>query len=220
MAEDQIETQEAGDILERPVLLPPATKEQREANWRSMEQFVNKLGDRLGTGIDEAVVEPVVALNLLEINTSQSCEGHLDHGAAAPWIMFRTEDTDEMIAKSEEISKLWEEEDRKRAEGAPDDEFRALHERRYALNEAIKKPNLEAVKKVMSLLGEFYADRKVPFDRQLKISVYGDGSGKLQPHGAEVQEIETSEVRTQKLAEYREEMKTFSTFLKGKYLGE
>jgi hypothetical protein len=42
--------------------------------------------DALGKPIDEQILQLVAILNYLGIPTIQSCEGHLDHGIAAPWI--------------------------------------------------------------------------------------------------------------------------------------
>jgi hypothetical protein len=219
MAEDPVESKEVDDdTLEPPELLPPTTKEQREANWRSMTEFMGKIGDRQGTGVDKGIVEPIVGFNLLGMKTSQSCEGHLDHGSAAPWINFGAEVTDEAAVKYEEIHKIWEEIDKKGGVIASEDEVRDLHERRHKLVEELERPNLAVVKQAIGLLEEFYQDRKVPVDRQLIVSTYGDGSGRLQPQGADVQKIESPEVRAQKLAEYREEVGAFSAFLKDKYL--
>jgi hypothetical protein len=42
--------------------------------------------DRLGKPIDTNIFETVVALNVLGVHTTQSCEGHLDWGLPYPWI--------------------------------------------------------------------------------------------------------------------------------------
>jgi hypothetical protein len=60
------------------------------ATWEEAEAFAAHLVDRLGCPIDSGIREAVVALNLLDFPTSQSCEGHLDHGCSYPWIDFET----------------------------------------------------------------------------------------------------------------------------------
>lgn len=57
-----------------------------QASWEEACQAVEQFTDKLGLGIDPGIFETVVALNLLRIHTFQSCEGHLDHGYAYPWI--------------------------------------------------------------------------------------------------------------------------------------
>ncbi len=46
----------------------------------------NQLADRLGLGIDDGIKETVAALRMHGFDTTGSCEGHLDHGLAYPWI--------------------------------------------------------------------------------------------------------------------------------------
>lgn len=58
--------------------------------WEEAEAYAAHLVDRIGCPIDEGIRETVVALNLLGFPTSQSCEGHLDHGCPYPWIDFET----------------------------------------------------------------------------------------------------------------------------------
>lgn len=55
-------------------------------NWQEAEAYVSTFTDRLGTPIDAGIVETVVVLNLLGLQTFQSCEGHLTEGSAYPWV--------------------------------------------------------------------------------------------------------------------------------------
>ncbi len=65
---------------------PHAVIDWEHASWEEACHAVEQFIDKLGQGIDPGIFEMVVALNLLGIHTSQSCEGHLDHGYAYPWI--------------------------------------------------------------------------------------------------------------------------------------
>lgn len=56
------------------------------ASWEDGCGVVKQFTDRLGTPIDEGIFETVVVLNLLGLRTFQSCEGHLTHGCAYPWV--------------------------------------------------------------------------------------------------------------------------------------
>jgi hypothetical protein len=58
------------------------------ASFEEAESEVRQWGDTLGNGLDSLIVPVVAGLNLFGIRTIQSCEGHLDHGFAYPWIMF------------------------------------------------------------------------------------------------------------------------------------
>ena len=56
------------------------------ASWQEGCATVEHFTDKLGTPIDPGIFETVVVLNLLGFRTFQSCEGHLDHGCAYPWV--------------------------------------------------------------------------------------------------------------------------------------
>lgn len=58
------------------------------ASFNEAEAEVRQWGDRQGRGLDPLIIPVVAGLNMLGIRTIQSCEGHLDHGFAYPWIMF------------------------------------------------------------------------------------------------------------------------------------
>ena len=66
---------------EQPEALSP-----KELEWRSKIEKVAKRKDKVGGEMDPGIIESVVALNLHKFPTSASCEGHLDHGYAAPWV--------------------------------------------------------------------------------------------------------------------------------------
>ena len=57
-----------------------------QASWQDAEAYVSTFTDRLGKPIDAGIVETVVVLNLLGLQTFQSCEGHLTEGCAYPWV--------------------------------------------------------------------------------------------------------------------------------------
>lgn len=54
--------------------------------WQEKHAKVARRTDRFGQGMDPRIIEVVVGLNMLTIPTSGSCEGHLDHGLANPWV--------------------------------------------------------------------------------------------------------------------------------------
>jgi hypothetical protein len=62
------------------------TIDWEHTSWQEAYAEVSRFTDRLGLPVDAGIFETVVLLNLLGFRTSQSCEGHLDHGAMYPWV--------------------------------------------------------------------------------------------------------------------------------------
>ncbi len=71
-------------------------RNQKEQAWKHFADQLGNVTDRLGKPIDSGIFDTVVALNLFNIHTTQSCEGHLDGGIAAPWVEMQTPETDEL----------------------------------------------------------------------------------------------------------------------------
>ncbi|CCB89804.1 hypothetical protein [Simkania negevensis] len=84
--------------------LPKELSSSQVMAWEKMEAFVEEIRDGRGMPVDEGIKKAIIVLNLLGYSTVQSCEGHLDHGLAYPWIAFLPEKD-----KIESISKLYEE---------------------------------------------------------------------------------------------------------------
>src|SRR5689334_14553390 len=59
---------------------------QKQQEWEQIAARFYTATDKIGMRIDSGILETVIALNVLGIETSASCEGHLDHGVGAPWI--------------------------------------------------------------------------------------------------------------------------------------
>lgn len=77
-------------------------KLEKETLWQKAAKEVDKLKDRISHPVDEGIKETLVALHLLGVNTSGSCEGHLDHGRLSPWIeTIETEEVKELEAKNQ-----------------------------------------------------------------------------------------------------------------------
>jgi len=58
----------------------------KESELENARLNLENTSDRLGFKIDENIKESVAVLNVSGFNTSQSCEGHVERGIAAPWI--------------------------------------------------------------------------------------------------------------------------------------
>ena len=114
------------------------------------DKFISNqlITDGLGKKIDPGIIEAVTFLNLLEIPTTQSCEGHLPPiiGDSYPWIEISTPE----INKWDDIGQI----------------------------EKILKPrNLKSQKAMLILLDEFYINRNPPAHVRLTfrfIGIYGD----------------------------------------------
>ena len=76
---------------------PGPEKGEKQRRWDEVAERIDRTVDRLGKHIDAGIKEGVVALNVLDINTHSSCEGHLERGIAAPYI-----DIDAKLSKEEE----------------------------------------------------------------------------------------------------------------------
>lgn len=87
---------------------------ERLRRWRELEQVVNEMADKLGLSIDEGIKEAVVALHAHGLETSQSCEGHDDHGAALPFVAVEA-DEPEGWYESEPLKRKWKEENERLA---------------------------------------------------------------------------------------------------------
>ena len=61
------------------------------ATWDETVKHFTNVTDKLGKGIDAGIFETVVVLNILEVRTTQSCEGHLEWGVPYPWIDIQPE---------------------------------------------------------------------------------------------------------------------------------
>lgn len=61
-------------------------KKNKEELWREGLEKVAKYKDTLDQEIDPEIIETVVALHLLGLPTSGSCEGHLDRVRHNPWV--------------------------------------------------------------------------------------------------------------------------------------
>lgn len=182
----------------------PESKKKRQVRWDEAAKRVDQIGDKLGMPIDKGIKKAVIAFHILGIESSGSCEGHLNRpGTEGPWIDIDAEGTYELLDKI----------DKETPSGKDEDKWQER------LRREVEPQNLEARKKALELLGQFYTGREEipPIDRRIIISGVGWG-GRIHPQGASLLKIEPDETtRKQKLAEYQQEMRQFSGFLKRKY---
>lgn len=227
---------------EIPVTKPSENKQvesfQRKEKVLKLEEMrknVETLADGLGKGIDEGIKETVAVFNVLDIPTSQSCEGHPDResGGPYPWVRVAAEEepVERFVGEAEAFENMALQhgvllETLKR--GEPEDLYWevqkqiSVNEETPAFQEWIKK-NIELQEKVQALLYTFYQGRTVSDDMKLIVDkgvggvfhVRSDEPAELAIILGEITPEEFSSV-VGKLGARQEEMRTFTDFLRDK----
>lgn len=190
-------------------------REEKERRWNQVSNELSHVTDALGKPIDKGIFDTVVALKLLDFHTSQSCEGHHGRGVPAPWVEIQAPVTNEMKALKERFSQTMEAIETFEIQGKSDDELEELYQQYHKLSAEVRRPQLEEIRKIILLIGEFYQNRQVAYDQMLTMR-----GNRLESQGAQLQEIIPPEEQNQKFHAYQEEMKTFTGFLKKKYFSE
>lgn len=166
--------------------------------WENLQNRFKRVVDRIGMRIDKGIMDTVIALNASGIYTTASCEGHLDHGAAYPWIDIGHADANTLEQKI--LLSL--------SEGKQEDkETKQLQQKHRNLH-------LQEEQKLVALLDFFYQHHPFSYDRHLSIWRFPKGAARLQSHGAEYQQFRPLEEKALKLKEYQEEMQAFTVYLK------
>lgn len=176
----------------------------KEQTWQGVANTIARTTDSIGAPVDPGIRETVIALNALDIPTLASCEGHLDHGAAAPWI-----DVGDPAARplAKEAFRL--------SQGAGD------KEQTEQARLAAFRLNLAVRRRLLALLDQFYADRCVSADIRLIINpAEWSGISRLESQGAAFQMVAESDERAHILASYQDEMSAFAAFLKAMFFDE
>ncbi len=166
--------------------------------WTSKTLEIDAITDRLGKRIDEGIKEVIIGLTLLNINTTASCEGHLDRGTFAPYIDIESPKAKVLAERHHSLE--------------TEDEERSI-------NKEIQKANLEELENFIPLLDEFYADRHSTFHQRLTIRAMPWGWSRIQSGGTELQKVADKQLKSDRLLEFQKEMEAFKVFLKKKYMG-
>jgi len=217
---------------ETPVEIQPHSR--KEAEWIKKEKDVEEI-----SGIEGGIVRIIVALNLFEILTSQSCEGHIvyqenETGIVLPCVEISAPDQPEkrFVGQEKIIKKVAKKygllpEDVKTTilHNAHWQEFRGLKETQNY--EKWRQENKEIAKKADLLLKDFYKDSTTPEHVRLVIhekeagqfDIYNlGGSQGHQPVGEKDLTPEQKSDLQEQLARYQEEMNIFAESLKQKYI--
>ena len=181
----------------------------KHALWEQKLREMDVLRDTVGTGIDPGIRETVAVLQLLGVHTRQSCEGHMDHGIAAPWVDLESADPRVLVFRRV-YAALGKKADTREDAGR---EPVAIYEKMHAVSNAINQIEAVAYKKLMPYLEEFYHGRTVSCEQRLLI----DHRGRLTCQGALLQPAEAKEAQAVRLHVYQQEMRAFTEFLKRKF---
>jgi hypothetical protein len=188
----------------------------KQQEWEQIATRFTQITDKIGMRVDSGILETVIVLNALGIETSASCEGHLDHGIAAPWIDIQAVSASE---GSRRVAQMFTRADEAfERQNLPSADIEAMFAEAQREQKRIKSIHLEQRKKLMEYLSTFYTDRHVPYDQQIVIHPRDTtGRARLESIGADLQLIVPPTLREQKLAEYQREMQAFTAFLKHIY---
>lgn len=195
--------------------------------WDKMSYDIDHWIDGIGYPIDKEIKDIVIALNVLGIKTTASCEGHFDHGYLYPWVELEIFSPEMDKLMTEIIQKLEQIEIQETALATqyPDLSVQVrldmpeakhlleLYYERFYLSKSYDQAKMNCLEPVNKLLNEFYEHCNISYDRALIIS--GD---RLQSVGADRQVSRAEEEQNLKLVEYRGEMKAFAAFLKNKFM--
>jgi hypothetical protein len=199
--------------------------------WNSLVEYFSRITDARGKPIDPEIFETVVVLNALGIPTIMSCGGHIGDGRGLllPWIDIASSaphlsDLQHKEARLvQESERAHQEIMRLRGEQAAQEQLKktqqqaqAIYTELHAVQWDLRVAQIEVRTKLAAYLAQFYEDHVVPFDRRLVLE--GRSKTRLHNQGAlDFYLTAPEEIQRARLHEYREEMASFTAFLKRIY---
>ena len=230
---NQREEQQLKEVRDSLGLSGNETQSEKQKIWDEKQKEIEQITDANGKPIEAGIIKTIVALNILGINTSQSCAGHnnLEGGRLWPWVEISAPNEPEErfegesqlfedVAKKNKVNVL----DLKR--GHPEELFWEVKKRasQNPESEGYKRwedKNRELYKFTQALLNKFYKDRKVQDDIVLKLDEDNGGSFEISSEKDALLKLINGDLTDEekanlikKLAKRREEMKLFTKFLK------
>lgn len=176
----------------------------KQEAWDAVERRARAVTDKLGRPIDAGILETVIALRLLGINTTVSCEGHLGRVTGGPYVTFESEEAMKYAERARLLHK------------APSDVNRKYNRLR---KKAAYHSTLE-VQKLLPYLDKFYAGRETPYANRLIIRIFPMTHNCLKCQGAELAYAGDEKTQQRILLENQTEMRDFTDFLKASYFTE
>ena len=200
----------------------------KEELFEEKLKVAEKRLDKQGVEMDTKIIDTVAILNLYQIPTSGSCEGHIDHGIANPWVNLK--------AVGEPEERFVGEKATKQSIGdqfhiSPDEVGRGQNEeaniRFWDTIGAVEKTpeyrkwmadNEKLAKTMSALIDEFYTGGKPDPLVAINLLTLGGIAGRIQSGPDEIPSknlnpAEESALRI-RLSKRQEEMKRFTEFLK------
>lgn len=167
---------------------------------KKAEQWATTITDGLGKPIDPGILQTVVALHALGLNTSGSCEGHARWGTGGPYI-----DTESKVggALRNEIFEY-------RKKNKFKKELTAKLE---AMADQARKENIKHAAKVLALLELFYKNRKTLYEARITMSFWSYNVVRLECQGSEINGSRRGAKKLSALRTYQKEFKDFTRFL-------
>jgi hypothetical protein len=175
--------------------------------WDEVAEKFSHVTDKIGMPIDKGILETVVALNALDIRTSMSCEGHLDHGLPYPWVDVELTESPRNQSDPPEIAII-----RVNIRELQMQIFKSTTPEMKQKQQEEQRVQLEERFKLFKVLSEFYQGRAVSFDRIITIE-----HGRIRSQGGDYLPLLIEDERAKKMNEYRDEMRDFTDFLKTIY---
>jgi hypothetical protein len=182
------------------------TAEQKHQRWQEVTAWCEQLDPR--SPVDPGIKETVIALNVLDIPTAMSCEGHL-HGPFAPWIKIAIPDIYEKRKRIRQVQSWLEQQ-------SETEEIRRIVEYVEQQKRIMIQEHLPTRTRLYDYLARFYQEHNTPYERRLVLSG-GDGITSLGSQGDVLMEILPLEERRELLLAYQDEMRAFTDFLKQLY---
>lgn len=232
--ENHPETLKQNNSLTQNTSFVEATSVDKAVAWEAKRREIDQLTDALSLGIDEGIKETVVAFNMFGLNTSGSCEGHLEHGLITPYVDVEapnkpeTEYVGEMevfqrVANKYGISfeevrralnfEAWQEAYKESVRNGQTPEFLQFLEETNQLKRRIEP-----------LIEEFSARKEVSSNIRLHVDTVASfvrvWCGKAETHFSRFEDTLPKTVKSTLLTQRQAEMKEFSNFLRVKYFSE
>lgn len=171
-----------------------------DQRWQETVAMMSLVTDVHGKEIDARIFDVVVALNVIGLTTIQSCEGHEDHGKAAPWVMISSPAARKLARQAAAIS----------AQAEQDEEYAQARELRGQAQELCAHEQ----QTLLNYLAVFYQARHVPYDQMLVVSTRNLSVYVLENIGAATLRVQPAETQADKRRAYQKEMQDFAAFLK------
>ncbi len=187
---------------------PTITNIQR---YLEMRERVATFTDKLGTPLDPGIEETVIALNLLGLQTVQSCEGHLDHGCPYPWVTVINREHSRRFTKVwSQVCALEEEAKQTATEQAYDYYLAADSALRLHLSQWKRDDTL--FPRLIGLLDTYYAGREETPVRLMVLRLH-PGLCRIEPGWSHLAKELPESLKARYLERSQTEMQAFTGYL-------